>query len=217
MNNINSPLCGKKILFAGDSICEAYVEAHTPETARTAGWAGRICENTGAMVVNVAIGGASLSDIRKTNTVIAQLEKQAYFSSDFDFVVLHGGVNDGWDSASVGDLSDSFKEEDFDSSTFAGGMEKTVSIAKRLFPKSRICFIINARTPSPWGKLSQMDGYWSTAEKICGKWGIAFIDLYGIQGLERIPTNSNDCIHPSSAGYDLLTPYIQAWLEKMAV
>ncbi len=214
MNKNSSPLCGKKILFAGDSICEAYVEAHTPETARISGWAGRICENTGAMVINVAIGGASLSDIRKTNTVIAQLEKQAYFSNDFDFVVLHGGVNDGWDGAVVGTVSDSFSEDDFDLSTFAGGMEKTISLAKRLFPKSCICFIINAKTPSPWGRLSQMDEYWSTAEKVCKKWQIPFINLHEIPGLESIPTNNNDNIHPNTAGYDLLTPHIQEWLEN---
>ena len=213
--NKTSPLCGKNIRFAGDSICEAYKEAHIPQTARFAGWAGRIISATGALGVNISHGGASLSNIRKTNTVISQLEDQAYYSNDFDIVVLHGGVNDGWDSANVGAVCNSLKEDDFDFSTFAGGMEKTIATAKRLFPKSKLCFIINVKTPSRWGRLSDMDEYWALAKEICTKWEIPYIDLYDIPGLENIPTNNGDNIHPSTEGYNMITPYIQSRLEEI--
>lgn len=213
--NTTSPLRGKKLLFAGDSICEAYVEAHRPETATIAGWAGRIPVKTGALGINISKGGASLSDIRKTNTVIAQLEYQTYFYKDFDMVVLHGGVNDGWDEGPVGEISPSFEEESFDFSTFAGGLEKTIFTAKKCFPTSKISFIINQRTPSRWGKLSDMSEYWECAKKICEKWNVPYLDLYSVEGLECIPTNNSDHIHPNTEGYDMVTPYITKWLEEI--
>ena len=50
----SGPLFGKKVLFVGDSICEAQCEWHDPVYARTIGWAGRILQSYGMSGLNAA-------------------------------------------------------------------------------------------------------------------------------------------------------------------
>ena len=81
----SGPLFGKKVLFVGDSICEAQCEWHDPVYARTIGWAGRILQSYGMSGLNAAKSGASVSDCRGSNTVYQQLARFA--RTDYDFVI----------------------------------------------------------------------------------------------------------------------------------
>ena len=55
------------------------------------------------------------------------------------------------------------------------------------------------------------------------KWDIPYIDLYSDDDLNlkelKVSTNVNlyDKIHPNSSGFDILAPYIQTWMESLAV
>lgn len=216
----SSPLFGKKVLFVGDSICEAQCEWHDPVYARTIGWAGRILQSYGMSGLNAAISGASVSDCRGSNTVYQQLARFA--RTDYDFVILHGGVNDAWDSAAVGTMSAGF-DGPFDTSTFAGGLETLLQFAKSHCGEAVIGYIANFQLPaSEIGRLSDMSEYFDVAAQICEKWGVAYLDLYNDEDLNTrvLKVNTTEClpdhIHPNSEGYNRLAPIIGEWMETLA-
>lgn len=216
----SGPLFGKKVLFVGDSICEAQCEWHDPVYARTIGWAGRILQSYGMSGLNAAISGASISDCRGSNTVYQQLARFA--RTDYDFVILHGGVNDAWDSASVGTMAAGF-DGPFDTSTFAGGLETLLQFAKSRCGDAVIGYIANFQLPaSQIGRLSDMSEYFDVAAQICEKWDVAYLDLYNDEDLNTrvLKVNTTEClpdhIHPNSEGYNRLAPIIGEWMETLA-
>ena len=208
-------LKGKSALFVGDSITEAICEAGIPALASRAGWPGRIGTANNMRVVNKGLSGASVSNCRASNTVLAQL--QAMKNQSFDLVILHGGVNDAWDSAPVGQMTDTdnFDEKTFDQSTFAGGLEYLFWYAKENYPKSTLGYIINFKLPGATiGRLSDMSEYFDEAKRICEKWDIPYLDLYDndelnvrMKGTTRYAMG--DYIHPNDRGYDILYPYVE--------
>ena len=201
----SGPLFGKKVLFVGDSICEAQCEWHDPVYARTIG---------------SAKSGASVSDCRGSNTVYQQLARFA--RTDYDFVILHGGVNDAWDSAAVGTMSAGF-DGPFDTSTFAGGLETLLQFAKSRCGDAVIGYIANFQLPaSQIGRLSDMSEYFDVAAQICEKWDVAYLDLYNDEDLNArvLKVDTTEClpdhIHPNSEGYNRLAPVIGEWMETLA-
>ena len=213
-------LTGKRILFVGDSICEAICERSNNRRDIMYGWASRIGEYNQMVWRTTGYGGASVSNCRGENTILKQLKLKQ--NASYDIVVLHGGVNDAWDSAPVGSLTNSFDPEDFNMSTFAGGLETTLQFAKETFPDALICYIINFRLPlATIGRLSNMNTYVKVTQKACDKWGVAYLDLYNNQELNEameVGTSTKylpDHIHPNTAGYELLYPVIEEWLISL--
>ena len=238
-----SVLNGKSALFTGDSICAAaadddyfnkyfYYNGQT-EGANWGGWSGRIAMNYGLeRIANNGVSGAALSTTRDTwyNTastgkkqgrIYWQITKEADYQ--FDYVVLHGGVNDAWDSAPAGEISDSFNVEDFDPSTYAGGLEATIYYATKYHPEAAIGYILNFASPSnKTGKIATMgEDYFKLGKQICEKWGISYLDLHSMLNEKNfdltIYANQTkaDLIHPNGAGYNVITPYIAAWMETL--
>ena len=211
MSNV---LKGKTAAFLGDSICMA---STFDKDHQWWGWAGRIDRDYGfASYVNKGCDGASVSDCRKQNRVIFQLERIK--DQNFDYLMLHGGVNDAWDSREVGKMTDSYAVEDFDISTYAGGLEELFYTAKKYFPNTKIGFIVNFRSISTIGRLSDMTEYFTVAKQICEKWEIPYLDLFfdddfNENVLEYKTKNKlADYIHPSSAGYDVLYPRVAEFM-----
>lgn len=213
-------LADKTVLFCGDSICMAstYDTEH-----QWWGWAGRISRDYGLKAyTNAGVDGASVSSCRGSNTVLNQIK--ANRSTAYDMVVLHGGVNDAWDSAPVGKMVDKPASEtvyrDLDLSTFAGGLENLFVRAKDYFPDSTIVFVINFKLNSHTGRMWDMTEYWNEAEKICAKYEIPFLDLYDNAAFQDefksySPDNLADGIHPNSAGYDILAGYVAAFMAEV--
>lgn len=216
-----SPLYEKKILFVGDSITRA---------ADDYGWAGRVQDQYGATTTKAGVDGAAVSDVRQPNRVMAQLEKQK--DEAYDYVILHGGVNDAWDSAPVGTVSASFNKEDFDVSTFAGGLEELICYTKEHFDSAKIGYIINYSRPIVLvSSLRDMSAYFTVAKQVCEKWGVSCLDLYfgstEVNGKQMayskdvLLTNTNTyfvapCdIHLSAEGYDVISPYIGKWIATI--
>lgn len=213
-------LTGKRILFTGDSITDAYCERTNARRDIMYGWVSRIGEYNGMKWITTGYGGASVSDCRGENTILRQLRRKQ--NSSYDIVVLHGGVNDAWDSAPLGKISDSFDPKDFNVSTFAGGLETTIQFAKTCFPDAIIGYIINFKLPlAPYGKISNMNGYVAITKQACDKWGIHYLDLYNNKELNdalEVGTSTKylpDHIHPNTGGYDIIYPYIETWLMDL--
>lgn len=212
-----SPLYQKKVLFVGDSITEARCEWNQGKTI--VGWPGRIIEGNDMLGINKGVSGASVSNCRGGNTILAQL--QAERKNSYDFVIIHGGVNDAWDAAPVGTITEGFDAK-FDFSTFAGGLETTFKYAKENFKDAQFGFIINFKiNRAGIGKLTDMTEYFDMAKQICEKWQIPYIDLYTDEDFNnnqlqyKRTTNLPDLIHPNSKGFDIIAPVINDWMETI--
>lgn len=211
-------LKGKTAIFFGDSITHAEKS-----------WAYQIHKEFGALTTNAGVSGASLSTIRPTNRIITQLENNK--NSKYDYVILHGGVNDAWSKADVGTVSDSFDVADFDIDTYAGGLEEVIYYANKYFPDAKIGYIINYATPlSKNGYCNDMSDYFTVGKQICEKWNIPYIDLYwgnipgtdisysydllemdkGTYGITG-PTD----VHINVEGYEKVSPYIADWMATI--
>ncbi len=219
--NVN-PLKGKSVLFVGDSICDALYEDGMGLSY--AGWAGRIMEENGMAGVNRGTSGASLSNTRadegEPGTIYQQLQAEA--GKTYDYVILHGGVNDAWDAVAVGTMT-SGTNASFDRDTYAGALEATIKYAKETFPTAKIGYIINFSLPSQTttGNLADMSGYFSMGKKICEKWGIPYLNLYEDDDFNKnyIKSHTNkglyDFVHPNVEGYNVLAPVINDWMKTI--
>lgn len=218
---IDDVLLEKTALFVGDSICYG---SQDTAVGGERGWARRIAADTGLKSVNNGKSGASVSDVREvTNrggTVLTKLLEKK--SQDFEYVVLHGGVNDAWDNAEVGKISEEYDPTFFDTTTFAGGLETLIYNAILHYgDQAAIGYLINFKAPlCTKGTVSDMSAYNKVAKEICDKWGITYFDMYDHAEITAAlkfdtQTYTNDYIHPLSAGYDVLSPFIAEYMRSM--
>ncbi len=220
-----SVLNGKSALFVGDSICYG-----TQDTGTDRGWAGRIAKYYGlSNYTNNGVSGASLSTARwrENGNASSKVQGQILFQVNqesafyYDYVILHGGVNDAWDSYPVGEITDSFDVEDFDIGTFAGALEELFYYTTQYFPEAKIGYLMNFYAPSCTnGRVSDMSEYFAEAKKICEKWDMPYFDMYNneeITAALKFDTkeHTNDYIHPLASGYDVLYPFIAEWMETL--
>lgn len=215
----SSPLYQKSVLFVGDSLCEGWIEWNTPDYGKMIGYAGRIMVGNEMTGANKSKSGASMSNCRGDNTVIAQL--QAMAGNSYDYVILEGGANDAWDACAVGTMTEGF-DGPFDVTTFAGGLEETIKYAKETFPDAIFGFTTNFTMPkATHGKLADMSEYIDMTIAICEKWNIPYLDLYNDEDLNKnvLKTDTTDClydyIHLNSNGFNALAPIIEAWMETL--
>ena len=222
-------LTGKKILFAGDSITNA-----TKDDKKLGGWAGRVGTNYGAVTTNAGISGYSVSTSKDVR-IITQLESNK--DNTYDYVILHGGVNDAMTSAPLGAVSDSTNVEDFDISTFAGALEELIYRAKEYFPDAKIGYIVNYATPnSTWGGYTKdMAAYFHMAKQVCEKWEVPYIDLFfgsadvngqmlsysydilDVDNSTHFYGQTSTEVHIGGSGYDIITPHIAAFIASIGV
>ena len=207
----------KRALFLGDSICAANCESGKSYRS----WCGRIESSTGMRCVNRGVSGASISVARGTNRVINQYT--AVKDRAFDFIIMHGGVNDAWESAAVGTVSNSYELEDFNTKTYAGGLEELFYHVTQNHPDAKLGYIFNFATPKfTTGRIANMTEYYNVAKKICEKWNIPFLNMYEDSALSHElnvyqSTHLSDYLHPNTAGYDVLYKYIMYWMETLPV
>ncbi len=217
----DSCLFGKKGLFAGDSI-----SCGSSDSADARGWAYRIGRDKNMISTNVSRSGWSLSTIR-TGRIIDQLYNAP--QDEYDYVILHGGVNDAWGDAviyaPVGEMTDSFDRKDFDITTYAGALEELFHYTYTRFPKAKVGYIINFATPlaTGIGHVTDMEEYYAVGMKICDKWGVPYLDLYHNEYVNQTLLEVDkqpfcymaDAVHPNAAGYERLSPVIGDWMETL--
>ena len=212
----------RSAIFVGDSICAAKPHNNC-ESFYYRGWAGRIGEANDMRYCNAGLGGYAVSSV--INHVYGQIVEQLleHEGESYDYVIMQGGVNDAWHKAPVGKVSaEGTAPESFNQATFAGGLEYLFYTAKRLFPDANYGYIMNFPTPtSPYGRTADMEEYYAEAKKICEKWNIPYLDLYhdtdfayNVLKVDQL-VNFYDEVHPNAAGYDLLYPKIEAWMDSL--
>lgn len=215
----DSVLYRKSALFVGDSICDGTQDAGIFYDA----WAGRIGEINQMDYVNAGLSGTSVSTCRanRYGRILTQLANNK--DTRFDYVIMHGGVNDAWDSVAIGTVADDFELSSFRTDTFAGGLEELFYYATQYYPNACLGFVLNFKiVNSGVASVNQNLGdYFEVAKQICDKWNIPYLDLYSdADVIEDLAIGSNtylgDYIHPNCAGYDRLYGYIERWMETLS-
>ena len=215
---VYDPLKGSSAAFFGDSICMA---STWDKEHQWWGWAGRINEVYGLnKYKNAGVDGASLSTCRGNNRIINYLNNVIKTGESYHYIVLHGGTNDGWDAVPIGTMSESYNPADFDTSTFAGGLEELFFTAKQNYPNSKIGYIINFRMTYNAGNLKDMTAYYTLAKEICKKWDIPYLDLHFDENFLRAfdytdRTLLPDLCHPSSIAYEILYQYVAKFMRQL--
>ena len=222
-----SMLEGKTIAFAGDSIGYG--------TNWLGGYAKIIGEDEGMIVTNTAKGGASVARGVKWSAdsegyrpcIIDMVESM---ESEFDYIIVEGGINDFWNHTPMGELTDGF-DGGYDAETFAGAMETVFYDIKTLHPESKAGFVI-VHDPFTYNAEADFEKYYEAIKASCEKWDVPYLDLYAANNQEtgvnvrdaeqkKLYFGSDsapegDGTHPNEQGYRTIyaEPMIE-WLKTL--
>lgn len=222
LSNIESnPLVNKTLCFAGDSIMAA-----TPEGVK--GWVGIMTENNpNTNFYNYGHDGytiAKAEDAWSSRSIQNVLPTILSEHSDADYIVFQGGVNDYWGSShgiTLGEISNGFNPNNFDRTSFSGGMEYIINYIYTNFPKTKVVFIVTHQVYA-----STFYQFMDRAKEICKKWSVPYIDLFNEGNInfqisymrDRYSRHdeshpSGDGLHPNLDGYEIETPLIENALK----
>ena len=210
----------KKAIFFGDSITQGI-----KGTPRDYSWANYIGDNYDLKSsVNAGKSGWYISNW-KNKSWIRTIIKQ-YKNKQFDYVILHGGINDIHSKVELG----TFNKEDFSGNynikTVLGGLEKCIYTIKKQWPNAKIGFIVNYNTPLVYEELNNYySKYYSAMKDVLNKWNIKYLDLFdgvtsnGTKYNELLKINTKeyivDGLHLNGEGYKLISPYIYDWMNTL--
>lgn len=135
---IISPLAGKTLYVAGDSI--AYGKG-------SAGGYGKcIADKYGMTLTNEAVDGATLTPnitdkvYGGTRGCISTVVTNSTALAKADYILLEGGVNDAWNNAPVGTLTDGFAAA-YDETTMTGALEKMLDDLAKNHSDKRVAYV----------------------------------------------------------------------------
>jgi len=172
-NPIEDSLSGKRIICVGDSICEGVGANNQPYAYWIQQW------HPTAEVINLGVGGMTIAqkDSSITNAMpvrIASGEFEAY--ENIDIVVLEGGINDLMNNVKLGYIQKSYGITKYN--TFCRGMEYMFNYFKGLYPNARMIFMSTHNVTAY--DYNKGQAWWGAASEICAKWGVEFLDLFGL-------------------------------------
>ena len=211
----------KTAIFAGDSICHG-TSVGVDDPTYGYGWAGRIGIKNNMTWKNYGLSGAVMaSGITGKHSILDDVPTMFAEYPNADYIIFEGGVNDVFaEGETLGEITSDYTDN-FQINTYCGALEKLFYTALTNWTGKKIGFIIPHKMGSVSG-ISQMNVYHEKARDICKKWSIPFIDLFNISTLNsNIPAVKsalfapNDTWHLSSAGYEVITPKIEAWLKTL--
>lgn len=207
-----SPLYKKSALFIGDSISYGALDDYLGMS-----WGGRIGEKYGMNWKNASVSGATVKYTSVNGSPLPYIKNQLT-DGEFDYVIVEGGINDAMRGNPLGKISDSFKTEDFDTDTFAGSLEELLSAVKSKYPNAKVGYIVTMQVTTQ--SAQNTAAYYEVAKQICDKWNVDYLDLFNdaeVTGwfVENQKTYLPDTLHPNAAGYELLTPKIAGFAEKL--
>ena len=204
MPDSQSKINGKVIIWLGSSVTYG---------AASGGYSmvDAIGEEYNCVCVKEAVSGTTLVDNGPKSYV------QRMFSIDTelpaDHFICQLSTNDATQKKPLGEISDSFDRECFDTSTIAGAMEYIIAYAKEVW---------NCSVSFYTGTKYESDEYYAMVEllfKLRDKWGIGVIDLYNdadmnLVSAEKYKEYMADPIHPTLKGYtEWWTPKFVKYFE----
>jgi len=220
-----SPLYEKSVVFFGDSLCYARIERGTSNeesVIRASGYAGRIATKYNMELGAFGVSGATVA--KSGNYILTKLQAQETNVSlkerqKVDYVILEGGVNDITAQSPLGTIGT--ETEGFDITTFAGALQQTITQAKKIYPNAMVGYIIAYQMPNDpnplRSDLENAEKYVNMIIQACEKWEVPYLDFFHDETFNnqifKEGCITSDGVHMTVKGYDVLSPYIAAWME----
>ena len=189
----DSPLSGKTGIFLGSSVTYGYGSLGVS-------FADFLEKSDGLNIVKEAVSGTTLADIKDNSYVSRMKTIDRNISADFFMCQL--STNDATKNIPLGQISDSFSMDDFDTQTIAGAAEYIIAYAKETW-NCPVIFYTQARYDSePYAEMVDM------LLALSEKWDIIVIDFWNNDSINNITDEERslylvDHIHPTKAGYKL--------------
>ncbi len=190
---------GKTVIFLGSSV--TYGSASDGES-----FADMLEKTEGINMIKEAVSGTTLADIGETS-YIARMKKLPKVKADA--FVCQLSTNDATKNIALGEISDSFSRESFDTLTVCGAIEYIIAYVKETYGCPTVFYTQSRYDSVPYRNMTQ---------KLCeirDKWNIHIIDLWNddeINGItdEERKIYMRDRVHPTREGYEKL------WLPKFS-
>lgn len=194
----NSPLSGKTIIFLGSSVTYGY-------GSKGVSFADYLEKSDGINAIKEAVSGTTLVDV-KDNSYVSRM-KTIDKNIKADAFVCQLSTNDATREMPLGEISESYDKDDFDTQTIAGAIEYIIAYAKSIWD-CPVVFYTQAKYDSDhYAKMVDL------LLEIQKKWDIAVIDVWNDEEVNDITEQQRkiyliDHIHPTKAGYK------EWWLPK---
>lgn len=150
-------------------------------------------------VVKRAVSGTTL--VEQGGSYVTRMREQISKDAKMDQLIVQLSTNDASQGKPLGELSDSYDMEDFDTSTIIGAIEYIIAYARETWDADVIFW------PGPYYNNELYRKMYNALYDIQKKWNIGVLD-YFIDGKPAGGTMSDD-IHPNEQGYRNMTP--KAW------
>ncbi len=196
--NADSPIKDKTVIFLGSSVTFGYGSFGVS-------FADYLEKTDGIIAVKEAVSGTTLVDI-KSNSYVSRM-KTIDKNIQADAFVCQLSTNDATKEMPLGEISESFDLDDFDTATVAGAIEYVIAYAKATWD-CPVVFYTQAKYDSEhYGKMVDL------LLEIQRKWDITVIDFWNDEEINNITEEQKeiyliDHIHPTKAGYK------EWWLPK---
>lgn len=239
-----SILNGKKIIYDGDSICEA-------APRNNGAYSAQISQLTGSTAVNLAVGGGTLASQKerplnqwggKHHSLVDSLDA---LPKDGDLYCFEGGVNDYWQNFELGSFDPDNYTGDLDVNTVSGALEYIFRYSLNEFLGKPICFVIahriseysNGVRTADLGTKKNLANFpydfnacHDRLVEICKKYSIPYYDAYlesGLNGWNELQNNTfltagncapgkGDGCHPNAEAYRrYYVPQLISLFEKI--
>lgn len=219
-NVADSPLYQKSAIFFGDSLCNAKIDADSG--TKTPGYAGRIGAKYSMDWNKAGQGGWSYAKTNSDNQII-YTQVTSNKNKKYDYVIFQGTVNDAGRDAPLGKLSEGYELSGFSEkipSTTAIGLERAFYEAKKAYPDAIFGFIMMYSMPQTPSRDDQ-GVYYDLVKEACEKWDVQFLNMYEdedfCENVMKVRSKKYlyDGCHMTSEGYDIISPYIAAWMETL--
>lgn len=159
-----------------------------------------ISEKTGANVIKWAVSGTTLSSAMP-NSYVERLLKVIDTQEKCDLFITQLSTNDAGKNMELGEISDSFDKNTFDTKTTIGAIEFIIATAREKW-NCPIAFYTGTYYAS--GRYQKLvDALLETAKK----WKIDIIDLWNSEKMRAVSQDDykrfmKDGVHPNKTGYD---------------
>jgi len=195
-------LTGKTLYVAGDSIAYG--------TGSEGGFGKAVARKYGMTFINESADGATLAPNIADNVnggtraCICTIVTSSDELEKADYILLEGGINDAWNKAAVGTLTEGFTAA-YDETTVTGALEKTLEYLAKNHSEKRVAYVF------PHGGLFAESDNWYKTYKPAILAVLPYVDIeesappMGPYGSSRLSDKyTSDGIHPNAAGYEQL-------------
>ncbi len=194
----NSPIKDKTVIFLGSSVTYGY-------GSMGVSFADYIEKSDGIIAIKEAVSGTTLVDV-KDNSYVSRM-KTIDKNIKADAFVCQLSTNDATKEMPLGEISESYDINDFDTQTIAGAIEYIIAYVQNTW-NCPVVFYTQAKYDSDhYAKMVDL------LLEIQKKWDVTVIDFWNDEEINNITEDQRkiyliDHIHPTKAGYK------EWWLPK---